>query len=340
MSKKEMSEESRLMAKTLIESLNLNETPEVTASASKVTVNTYTPEYILDKLKDKVVGNDELLYKLSSIASMYTMCLKQRIEGGLGQEYLPKLSMFISGQTGTGKTYSVQTLAEILNIPYLRIDCSAVVPHGADGQNISKRLMKWKSYTSRPAYGGIIFLDELDKTSYMGAANNTEWKKNIQSSLLDLIDGTVEGDRDMFNNLLIIGSGSFQCHRNDKQENNNGAIGFHQADALEIHKSVEQHRELLVAGGLIPELAGRFLDIVETAPLTKEQIRSLLFNANSAYAKYCALNHNVFFLEESDVEDIIVQVQKSKVGMREIDGLVFSYFCAIINKHSKRCIKK
>lgn len=331
MSKKEISEEARQMANTLIESMNLNS--EYTANVGVETVQTLTPEFILDKLQDKVVGNEELLYKLSSIGSMYTMCLKQNRDGGIRQELLPRLSMFISGKTGTGKTYSVQALAKILNVPYLRIDCSAVVPHGADGKNISKRLSAWRAYTSNPLKGGIVFLDELDKTSYVAAANNTEWKKSIQSSLLDLLDGDIEDSNGMFNNVLIIGSGSFQCHRDAKEEVK-APIGFVQ-DVDEKEMSIEEHRALLVAGGLIPELAGRFLDIVETTPLTKEQIRSLLFNANSVYAKYCALNNNNFFLEPKDVDDIIEKVQQSNVGMRELEGLIFNAFCGIINKYSK-----
>lgn len=328
MSKKNLSDDARLMADTIIRGINRN--AEYNAQVNSSTTDVFTPELILDKLKEKVIGNEELLYKLSSIGSIYSMCIKQCREGATNQEDVPRLFMFVSGKTGTGKTYSVQTLSKILGIPYLRIDCSSIVPHGADGNNIKDILVRWKSYTSDPSKGGLIFLDELDKTSYVEASNNTEWKKSIQYSLLDLLDGVVEGSNGMFNNLLIIGSGSFQCHREAK-ENIKAPIGFVQ-DVEEKERTLEQHRELLIAGGLIPELAGRFLDIVETAPLTKKQIRSLLFNANSVYSKYCALNHNNFFLEANEVDGIIEKVQQSKVGMRELEGLIFNAFCGIINK--------
>lgn len=296
-------------------------------------MNKYTPQYILNKLKEKVEGNDLVLDKLSTLASIYTMCLEQA-KAGVPTENLPNLSIFIAGNTGTGKTYSVETLSEILKIPMLRVDCSLLVPSGNDdGIRLDRNLRSWKEYTSNPKRGGILFLDELDKTSYLNSANNTEWKKSIQNSLLDVLTGkfAASGDyyKGMFSNLLIIGAGAFQSYK-DTRGTYSKSIGF--TENIDTVPNLAEHRAMLIEAGIIPELAGRFTDIVETEVLTKAQVRSLLFNVNSIYGKYLRLNNNVFFLEYNDVDDVIEKVVNSSSGLRELDTLIFNYFSDIIRK--------
>lgn len=273
---------------------------------------------IVEKLREKVVGNDKLVNSLASIGSIHYL-IQQSLRYRTKRDYLPRPTLFITGSTGTGKSYSVEVLSEILKIPYLRIDATTLSAPGWDGECVFKKLKRASHYS------GILFIDELDKLSFNLSGNSGSHNKLIQSSLLDVLDGKASG----YENLLIIAAGSFQDLRNEKKTYNR-SIGFH--TEKKSSSNLQEHRKLLIEGGIFPEIAGRFSDVVETEELTTEQIQSLILNPYSAYGKYVNLNNGIPFLTNSDIESIVNQVKVSDCGLREIDGLIFNYFSDIMAK--------
>lgn len=266
-------------------------------------------------LEEYVVGNQELVRHLSAIGILYLKYLEQ-VNNGVSPENLPQLSLFVTGPTGTGKSHSIHYLAKLLDLNYYRIDCTKLVASGnMEGKNIESTLKRWsKPYTG----GGILFLDEMDKLSLNKQSNNYSWYHGIQSELLDVVSGVLPG----YDRLLIIAAGSFEDVRQD-HSNASGAIGFTQEPGY--ISPLEQKKELLRKGGMIPELVGRFLDVVSTEKITKELVISLINKKSSVYAKYQKILKG-FFLNKEDIEEIAERVldKRNTSGLRELDTLLYN----------------
>ncbi|CRJ92260.1 hypothetical protein BN1723_020780, partial [Verticillium longisporum] len=68
--------------------------------------------------------------------------------------------------TGTGKTYILETLSKKLNVPFTIADCNAFTQAGYIGQDVEtciERLLVEANYDIKAAENGIVVLDEFDK---------------------------------------------------------------------------------------------------------------------------------------------------------------------------------
>lgn len=89
-----------------------------------------TVEAILSKISGHVKGQDEALTILSVLLSMHMLWFNQKLKDH------PSPNGLMIGPTGVGKTYTIQRAAEILKIPYVVVDTTALVPAGIVGLQI------------------------------------------------------------------------------------------------------------------------------------------------------------------------------------------------------------
>ncbi len=79
---------------------------------------------------------------------------------------IEKSNMLMLGPTGSGKTFLVQTLARILQVPLAITDATALTEAGYIGDDvesvISKLLANADNDVER-AERGIVYIDEIDK---------------------------------------------------------------------------------------------------------------------------------------------------------------------------------
>ena len=87
----------------------------------------YDLESIFANLTSHVKGQDEALKNLSVLLSMHMFWF--RLDH-------PSPNGLMIGPTGVGKTYTIQRAAEILQIPYVVVDTTALVPAGIVGLQI------------------------------------------------------------------------------------------------------------------------------------------------------------------------------------------------------------
>jgi ATP-dependent Clp protease ATP-binding subunit ClpX len=81
---------------------------------------------------------------------------------------LQKSNVMFIGPTGTGKTLMAQTLARLLHVPFAIADSTTLTEAGyvgEDVENIILRLLQNANYDVKRAERGIIYVDEIDKTS-------------------------------------------------------------------------------------------------------------------------------------------------------------------------------
>ncbi len=129
-----------------------------------------------------------------------------------------KPNFFITGPTGSGKTFSVQTKAKELGIDLLTISAAQLTTEGTSGNSLSKVLTPLANRnTDRPL---IIFVDEFDKLFISNATSETKYSSSmdVQNEFLQLLEADtteVSGDYGKFitadlSKVLFIFAGSFR----------------------------------------------------------------------------------------------------------------------------------
>lgn len=289
---------------------------------------------IFEYLDVRVVGHLEAKKKLAMLGALYLKRCEVAQDGFFKPTDLPRLNSFIVGQTGTGKTYLASLLAEAVGYPFIRIDCSALSQEGWHGTALSEYLRLVKSDAAL-AQGCVIMLDEMDKlaggTQAQGGRVPAE---GVQHNLLDLLDGryTKETQLQHLSNALIVCSGAFH----DVIESISTppkTIGFKGAEEI---KQNHNWREIIQDAGILPEVAGRIVDVVVLDTLTKEDVKTLLTSKQgTALHKYRYLDPN-FFLTDAEIDQIAQEVVTSKLGMRTVDTCIYNIVSARLqNKFTK-----
>src|SRR5690606_5205119 len=186
-----------------------------------------------------------------------------------------------------------QTLARMLDVPFCIADATSLTEAGyvgEDVENILLRLIQAADFDIPRAEKGIIYIDEIDKTTRKAGDNPSITSdvsgEGVQQALLKIIEGTLanvppQGGRkhphqefiqiDTMNILFICG-GTFDGIEKviaDRVEVR-GALGFGARNAKnDASTTALLHRiapEDLMKFGLIPEPVGRLPAITVVAP--------------------------------------------------------------------------
>lgn len=96
----------------------------------------WTPETLVEKLKENVVGQDRYLKDLCTSVWMHSLSkvAEERSECALDGV---KLNMLVLGKSGTGKTFAIQSLAKLLNLNLVIEDASVFTGAGWKGREVS-----------------------------------------------------------------------------------------------------------------------------------------------------------------------------------------------------------
>lgn len=154
---------------------------------------------LMKRAKEKVIGQDTALEELCSTIWMYRNTLSYNKNHP--ECPVPKSNILIQGGSGTGKTFSIQVISEILGLPVIIIDASKLVPTAYRGQKILDSLAiavkemadrytdgdTWKA-ALKFNEGVILVYDEADK---MLAPDDhyPEYNLRAQGDLLKMMEG-------------------------------------------------------------------------------------------------------------------------------------------------------
>ncbi len=245
----------------------------------KRTRRTTTPENdMLQQLEDRVIGQDHAMRSIVPYVQMY--------EAGLGPEGRPAGVFLLLGPTGTGKTRTVEALAEVLHGSrrnLLRIDCGEYqmdhevakligAPPGYLGHRETHPVLtqaRLASVTSENSSLAIVLFDEVEKA----APSMTRLMLGIlDKASLRLGDNNVVN----FERTLIFMTSNVGASK--MQRALAPAMGFRSSEEtiVDLGRRLESVATRAARRTFAPEFMNRVDEAITYQPLSKQVLETIL----------------------------------------------------------------
>ena len=128
-----------------------------------------------------IIGQDKLVTELDRIFSIF-----EASDGTIKPHFI------LTGESGSGKTFTIQNLAVKYKMNFLEINAAQLTKEGVSGNSLSKALTPLLNLQRQLT---VIFVDEFDKLFISGNSNDSsahESTTGVQNEFLKLLEGSEE----------------------------------------------------------------------------------------------------------------------------------------------------